>query len=279
MNKFQKSTKVVLLTVVLSILGAALIWTWIASPARGQSKSGESKSGAISIDKALPGITSTNLAFRAVKESSAGRSSTTTNDAVRTLAATVLQDFGLEDLPQEITENATERLVSAEINYRQGQGGAIPETNVVRLIDEFATTWNLPAYARTDVLELRRFRVNLVSLMPDLATRDSSETLISSSMSPLEATYITLLLMEQKTINPEYQLTPQERAAQKKPAEKGSGSKPESFFRVQGERENEMAQLMSDIEKQVEELKTSNTVSLFSQALDALGVAKTGEVK
>ncbi|MGH9971840.1 MAG: hypothetical protein ACREBG_29170 [Pyrinomonadaceae bacterium] len=278
MNKFQKSTKVVLLTVVLSIISAALIWTWIASPARAQSKSQESQAGVTSIDRALPGIASINLAFRAVKESSAGRSPTTTNDAVRTLAATVLQDFGLDDLPAEITEDARERLVTAEINYRQGQGGAIAETNVVRLIDEFATTWNLPAYARTDVLELRRFRVSLVPLMPDLATRDSSQSLISSNMSPLEATYITLLLIEQKTINPEYQQTPQERAARKKP-EKGSSSKPESFFRVQGERENEMAQLMSDIEKQVEGLKPSNTVAIISRALDALGVAKTKEAK
>lgn len=287
MNKFKKNANVLFLAAVFSVVTAALLWMWIATPARGQSKSEESRPSVTSTDAALPGLRSVNQAFRVVKDSasvgekdrrSTESSATTTEAAVRVLADAVLQDFGLEDLPKEVADEAKERLITAEIDYREGRGGAIAETSVVRLIDKLANSWNAPAYARTNQHELRRFRVNLVQLMPDLATRNSAKSLIAADMSPLEATYVTLLLIEQKTINPAYQLTPLERAKQP-PPEKSNSSEPESFLQAQSERGQEMSQLMAAVEKRVESLDPASTAGIISQALDTLGVAKTKEPK
>ena len=283
MNQLKKGAKAFLLTTALAASIGALCWLWIAV-ARGQSKSETTQSARANIEQALPGLGSINRTFRDVKDSAkrtqeTGESSETRH-AATALADAVLRDFELDALPNQITDNVRERLIAAEVDYRTGRGGAIPETKVVRLINELANAWNAPAYARTDQREVRRMRVNLVPLMPDLASRGAAKSLVSPDMSPLEAAYISLLLIEQKTTNPSYQLNRKERESKaKQKPEKNVSLEPKSVFLEQGEREKEMAGLMVNVKKQVGGLELSEAATMIGHALDTLGVAKAKEVQ
>ncbi len=119
-------------------------------------------------------------------------------------------------LPSEIESLIRKRLVAAEMAYLQGKGQGVREEGIVRLIDLLATKFGAPDYVRTSPQQVRVLRMGLLLETPvfmgqglsrrDMAVGDS----ISPVMSPLQAAHVTATLIDQKLLNPDYQVAPEE---------------------------------------------------------------------
>lgn len=128
--------------------------------------------------------------------------------AVRALADEIFSQFNSENAPAGLADAMKERVVRAELNYRAGRGKGISEANAVRMVNRLAHEIGAPAFARSDVFELRRLRAGLLPYTSDLQSRAGARKSPGEpSMSPLEATYFAFLLVQQKRSNPEFQLT------------------------------------------------------------------------
>jgi hypothetical protein len=135
--------------------------------------------------------------------------------AIRELADEVLGQVNADRAPAGLADAIKERLVSAEVRYRAGSGKAISDAKIVRMVNRLAREIGAPAFARTDVFELRRMKLGLLPFTSDLQTRavggpPGRRNPRELTMSPLEATYFALALVQQKLNNPEYQLTQDE---------------------------------------------------------------------
>jgi len=129
--------------------------------------------------------------------------------AVLALADEVFNQFDLGSAPAGLTDAVKDRLVRAEVNYRAGRGKGISDAAAVRMVNRLAHEIGAPAFARTDVFELRRLKMGLLPYTSDLQSRPAAGQRDANepSMSPLEGTYFAGLLVQQKRFNHEYQLT------------------------------------------------------------------------
>ena len=198
---------------------------------------------------------------------------------VRELADSVFIAIGVGTDENGPADELKERVVRAELNYRHGVGKGIPEGNVVRLVNELARKFDAPGYARTGLGEVRKLRMGMFSYLPHLINGQSKRapqqvgTSISREMSPLEAVYVTTLMLEQKRYNDEYQVTPKERAAKKHNA-KGTAASPvstEARLSVEpaSARQKEMADLIS---RGLSNKTAAELLELTHKSLDVLGV-------
>ena len=89
----------------------------------------------------------------------------------------------------------------------------------------------------------------------------------------MEAAFVTVLLLQQKKSNPEYQVTYAERSSQW--AEKHSGKKKNQLdqAKIQGPSARE-AELEKVIAKRVSEISPIDLLNIPSRAMDILGVEK-----
>lgn len=136
--------------------------------------------------------------------------------AVRALTDEIFTTFSFDQGPAGMDDAIKERLVRAEVNYRRGGGRGSSEFRIVHMVNLLARKLGAPAYAHTNVFEVRRLRSALLPFTPDLQTwsrgeemnkgkkRDTSSNI---AMSPLEATFFAVSLVQQKRYNVEHQLT------------------------------------------------------------------------
>jgi hypothetical protein len=114
--------------------------------------------------------------------------------------------------------NFTGRVVQAQQLYLQGDNSAVHESDIVSAVNRFTTTLGLPKWAQTNEREVRRLRVRLFLVMPQLfANHDATDPkaprpLFSQNMSPMEAGYVATTLLFMKVVNPQYQFSTDERA-------------------------------------------------------------------
>lgn len=132
--------------------------------------------------------------------------------AIRALADEIFGVFGLDQAPAGMDDAIKERLVRAEIKYRQGRSKGSAEFRVVHMVNLLAHKLGAPDYARTNVLEVRRLRVSLLPYTAGLRAQVPDDEIKkggkrSASMSPLEAFFVAVSLLQQKRYNVEYQLT------------------------------------------------------------------------
>jgi hypothetical protein len=142
--------------------------------------------------------------------------------AIRELADALMPLIADPRLPTAIVSPFLKRVTQAEIDYRRGRKAGIPEFNIVRVIDHLATTFGAPKYARTDEDEVRAMRLSTSQMIPNFIPRrplgagEESWPGISYTvdplMSPLEAVYVTRLLIMQKEHSEFSLLTTEERA-------------------------------------------------------------------
>ena len=142
--------------------------------------------------------------------------------AIRELAELVWSITTNNKTPAEIAQPLKERLVRAEIDYRNGKSEGIPESKVVDVVNYLAKEFDAPVYAQAELDEVKTLRAGQAyplfhSLAPNLAAMSEAERKavplqINSSMSPIEAAYFTLTLVFQKELNPCNQLTADERS-------------------------------------------------------------------
>jgi hypothetical protein len=81
---------------------------------------------------------------------------------VREVADEVFKAFDLDQVPDEVISETRDRLIAAEVRYRAGQGKPISEFGVVRMVNMLADSLGAPAYAKTNVFEVRRMEMNFI---------------------------------------------------------------------------------------------------------------------
>jgi hypothetical protein len=200
--------------------------------------------------------------------------------AVRGLADEIFSQFKVDNAPAGLTDSVKDRLVRAEVNYRAGRGKAISDAQVVGMVNRLAHEVGAPAFARTDVFELRRLKTGLLPYTSDLQShavgnavgrKDPKEP----SMSPLEAVYFAGLLVQQKRFNAAYQLTHDEWVALH--GGKRNGKSNGKFQDKIKERQNDAtrtAELQKAFEDGLAKKSVSELLELPATLLDTLGVER-----
>lgn len=192
---------------------------------------------------------------------------------IRDLADEVFMSFDEDLVPQVMKDSMKERIVRAEVNYRRGYGKPVSEFGVVRMTNMLMKKLGAPAYAQTNVFEVRRLEMNFLPFLSKfignkpVGTSHGPKALRSSfnpEMSPLEAITVANLLFQQKRVNPAYQLTQDEYVA--KHYGKNS-SKPDMNDKSRSEE-------MEKAIKRGGDLSVTELVKLPHRALDLLGVER-----
>lgn len=151
-----------------------------------------------------------NIKARAVNE---GGGSTAVNDLVNELFAT---------FSTTVATDVKTRIVNSELLYQANQRGGVSETAVVQVVNGLQVKFNTPEFSKTDVYEVRKLRQALQLLAPQFvghgrqseqsSVGDVNSTIVPE-MSPAEAVFVALAMINQKKSNPNYQLTQAERSA------------------------------------------------------------------
>jgi hypothetical protein len=138
-------------------------------------------------------------------------------DATNQLAR---EPFRNAAIPTEVADafGFTDRIAQAEIAYRQGSHPAVHEEDVVKAVNNLATTLGTPAWTHTTQAEVRRLRVRLFATLPKLfANHEPPDSkghyrLLSPNMSPSEASYIATTMLYMKVFYSDFQFTEAEQA-------------------------------------------------------------------
>jgi hypothetical protein len=135
------------------------------------------------------------------------------------LTSEVFNTFAPTDVPSFAQEAMKDRVTRAEVSYRGGADKGISEVKVAKAVNELAEKFELPDYEKVSVAMVRTARMGLMLQLPNLITpgnpadkgqKKKKIGSISPFMSPLEATTLTLFLLQQKTLNEEFQVSHQE---------------------------------------------------------------------
>lgn len=263
------SNRFVFFSMILAcVLGSGALWLALSSPARGQTGP-QSTSG----DNGLSSLVRVNEKARAARD--------TTEGSVRELADEIFNTFGISTGRDGVSNPFEERLIRAQVNFQHGAGKGVSEIDVVRVINGLGKAFGAPGYARTDLGEVRRLRMGVLLYMPHLIYGESKRPMkevgssIDPTMSPLEAAYITLLMLKQKQYNEEYQMTPKERAdarnKQKGKAKAVITRRRESQLTLaqRTPRKEEMARVIA---RGFSTKSPTELMELANKSLDALGV-------
>lgn len=249
-----------------ALLGGA---TWVASK---NTVHGLSKAEAAAATRASGPLAALNDKARAAKSGDEA--------AVRGLADEIFSQFSVGNAPAGLTDSVKDRLVRAEVNYRAGRGKGISDAQVVGMVNRLAHEVGAPAFARTDVFELRRLKTGLLPYTSDLQShalgnavgrKDPKEP----SMSPLEAAYFAGLLVQQKRFNAGYQLTHDEWVALH--GGKRNGKANAKFQDKIKERQNDdtrTAELQKAFGDGLAKKSVSELLELPATLLDTLGVER-----
>jgi hypothetical protein len=119
-------------------------------------------------------------------------------------------------MPNEMQDMAKNRLVQAEILYKQGKKPGIEERDIVATLNDLADKLSAPAHSKTTPSQVRLVRMSLALSQPKFMgtglTHDGialGES-VSSAMSPLQAAHLISTVIDQKVLNPDFQVSPEE---------------------------------------------------------------------
>lgn len=268
----NRNMKLALYLPLLLLLGSGVIWINAKSSVQGYSKTGSEDR-----NQGNSPLARLNEKAQAAQDGDAS--------AVREMVDEVFRAGPFEQMPAGTLDAVKERLVRAEINYRNGWQKGIPERNVVMAINGLADKFAAPDYATTTDYEVRKLRAAALPLLPNLIARERPEAAklpkpigesINPEMSPVEAACVMLLMLQQKQTNPEYQLTFDERLAQW--AEKYHGKpNPSNREADQAERNGDtprQKEMQQVLERAASQIPVGDLLNIPSRALDILGINK-----
>jgi hypothetical protein len=131
----------------------------------------------------------------------------------------VFADHGLDQHIAASAASIKDRIVAAELAYQDGKTAGIPPARLVATVNQLARQFNAPAYAYTDLAEVGRLRIRMLTLYPSLigrgpaATRNDLQPHFEKNMAPIEAFHVVATLVHQKIFNPRFQMSAKERRA------------------------------------------------------------------
>ncbi len=135
---------------------------------------------------------------------------------------TNLVDEVFETFNTVVAADVKSRIINSEGQYRSGKRDGVAEIEIVEVINGLQIEFNTPEFSKTDLYEVRKLRLSLQLLAPQFVGRgrqtevsylNNVNTSIVPEMSPAEAVFVTLAMVNQKRSNPNYQLTTAERNA------------------------------------------------------------------
>lgn len=139
--------------------------------------------------------------------------------AVRALTDEVFEALALPEVPLFTQEAMKERVARAEMNYRKGADKGISEFKVAKTVNELAAKLEIPDYEKVSPAMVRIIRVGLMGQLPNFIAQDAPSdkkhtkkvgSSINPVLTPLEATAVTLYLLQQKLLNEGFQVTHKE---------------------------------------------------------------------
>jgi hypothetical protein len=141
----------------------------------------------------------------------------TDGNSVRALVDEIFNyPHSLGEIPPVMDTIVKERLTQAEMNYKLGLSPGVEVNGIVRLVNKLVDKFQLPDYARTTAHQAEVLRFGLEISMPAFMALPSTSQDAkpvrgdSSVMSPAQATYLLLTLVDAKLWSPDYQLPPDE---------------------------------------------------------------------
>jgi len=195
--------------------------------------------------------------------------------AVRALVNAVLADNGIDEKIVATSGSVPDRLVAAEMRFQKGEAPGIPEESVVKAVNQLALRFNAPTWAHTDLKELRRLRLEMLTVYPGLigrgsaATRDDTKPHFERTMSPVEAFHVTATLIFQKITNPAFQFSRQEIDAAPQQDKATLSQLTEKVKR--GDRTQEIIGAIRETSKS---MSLRDVLDLSEQTLDQLGIPR-----
>lgn len=222
-------------------------------------------------------------------------------NSISELADDIISQFGLLDVLSGAKEAVKKRLVRAEINFQKGEKRGIPEENIVLMVNELADRLLAPDYAKTDLQQVRHIRVSRMQYLPNLINQQDADkkgasqkkigSSINPNMSPLEAAYVAMDLIYQKTFTEDFQVTPQEfrdnlnkkrlemwQAHQAEKAQSNSrqtaDSVSEPVYELQAAESNLNRDKMRLTSDRASTMRRADLLNLLNSSLDTLGIER-----
>lgn len=163
-------------------------------------------------------------------------------------------------------ESVVDAVVSAERNYRAKKHSGVSEAQIVIAINRLADSFQSPEYARTSKEQVRDLRLALITLTPNVmrSIPSSKGEKLPAKMSPMEASLIATLLIQQKLSNPDFQVTPDEWILKRNKQHSDKQQRHELRMPAKNERADELAVA---VRKHVEEASPEELQALASQFL------------
>ncbi len=153
--------------------------------------------------------------FEIIRHAAIGANSGHRED-VRQYVSTVTDAF----LPHgPIKDLIDDRITTLHLKHLAATLSSVSEDTLVTALNRLADKIGLPEYGKTNPIEFRLFRVRMLQLMPELnsaaltkpdefmGASGQSQERLSSTMQPVEITYLICSLALQKRVNPDFQMT------------------------------------------------------------------------
>jgi hypothetical protein len=195
------------------------------------------------------------------------------------------------EIPPVMDTIVKERLTLAEMNYRLGRSPGVELNGVVRLVNMLADKFQLPDYARATAHQAEVLCLGLETAMPALMALPSTSQAgkavrtDSSVMSPVQATYLLLTLIDAKLLSPDYQLPPgewektkygpmmEEATKYKELKESGKLSKLETKI-VLISSSSQSDEMRTALSHAISQMSLTDGLDLVDQAFAAVGIGK-----
>jgi hypothetical protein len=136
-------------------------------------------------------------------------------DSVRAVADEIFNTpHVLGRMPADVESRVKDRLVRSEIGVLRGTRPGVREEDVVTLFNTMADRFNLPDYIRTSKKQVRALRMSLALGLPTFMGHGLADQQmhvgdsISSEMTVLQAAHLSAVLLDQKFLNPSFQVPP-----------------------------------------------------------------------
>lgn len=218
-------------------------------------------------------------------------------NAIDDLTGEVVTTFAPPDLPFFTQEGIKERVGEAELNYRKGVDKGISEVKVAKTVNELADKFALPDYAKVSVAMVRTARVVLMLQVPALIGQDNPAdkkqkkkigSSINRSMSPVEATALTLFLLQQKSLNEAYQVSHKEfyenlnqkqmeKWAETRGQRDGTAPNAQTGPSMTAKSNTKTEAISRAVKKAAAEMRPDDLLNLADSSLDTLGIKRLKE--
>lgn len=203
--------------------------------------------------------------------------------APRGLGILSLDGIGLENIPAAITTVIKDRLVYAEMQYRQGTGRAVREQDIVDVTNLLVQKLELPDYVRTSPSQVRYVRMALITWNPTFMGRGAAQPdmqvgeSISDEMSPMQAVHVLLEVLGHKFFDQNFQMTPEAWDLTRSPqsnqtSKQSSGHIQLTKYAVVALTNPKMDELRTLLAQRVGSMNPAKGLSLIRQMLETLGI-------